>query len=634
MDAGHKDTDKMLASMEAKIRKVYVRAFEETEAKLQDYLSRFAVKDQIKLKELKSGKITQDEYNYWRKGQILIGQRWQEMADTLAADYTNANRLAMSIVNGYTPGVYALNHNYGTFQVEKGSKLDTSYTLYDRQTVERLLRDNPDLLPKARVNIPKDLRWNKQHIVNEVTQGILQGESNQKIAARLQNVTDMDHRAAIRNARTMTTSAENAGRVDSYKRAQEMGIELEQEWLATLDGRTRDSHRALDGERIPLSKDKWHPSKFSNGCRFPGDPNGPPWEVYNCRCTLVAVVKGIDQSKAPRNSKLGDMSYEEWKKGHAAADKKRGSAIAPFVPPAKQLNAIRGALGDDYVNAMQTMLEFTEEEGVKDVFYAYGDRLSVIPDGKGKGAYFSPRDRSVHMNPEYVASGDNISTPYQTAFHEFGHNIDFLAGFDKGYWFSDGSNLISSRYGNNKLAKTIKKDWENFKMSEFRKDPLRYMRGDTEEEKLRYFRTSLRSGASDADYELFSDVAHKLRRGEMSIQEVLNHPKYGNKATKAAMKYTFYDDKAIDLIKEIEGGTIDKIAMGNVSDTIEFCTKISYPLGVGHGKSYWSNENGAAEFFAETLDSKASNPRSIASMRKYFPNAVKVVEEIVKEILK
>ena len=187
MDAGHKDTDKMLASMEAKIRKVYVRAFEETEAKLQYYLSRFAVKDQIKLKELKSGKITQDEYNYWRKGQILIGQRWQEMADTLAADYTNANRLAMSIVNGYTPGVYALNHNYGTFQVEKGSKLDTSYTLYDRQTVERLLRDNPDLLPKARVNIPKDLRWNKQHIVNEVTQGILQGESNQKIAARLQN---------------------------------------------------------------------------------------------------------------------------------------------------------------------------------------------------------------------------------------------------------------------------------------------------------------------------------------------------------------------------------------------------------------------------------------------------------------
>jgi hypothetical protein len=40
--------------------------------------------------------------------------------------------------------------------------------------------------------------------------------------------------------------------------------------------------------------------------------------VYNCRCTLIAAVAGtqIDQNEAkdlPRNSKLGDMTYEEWK---------------------------------------------------------------------------------------------------------------------------------------------------------------------------------------------------------------------------------------------------------------------------------------------------------------------------------
>lgn len=311
-DLGHKKTDEALGKLERRIKKVYVQAYEETEAKLQDYLSRFATKDKIKQEQLRAGKTTQDEYNYWRKGQVMIGKRWQEMVDSLAADYTNANRLAMAMVGDLLPGVYALNHDYGTFQVEKGSMVDTSYTLYDRSTVERLIRDNPNLLPKAKVNIPKDLRWNKQHVNNAVLQGILQGESNDKIASRLQTVTSMNHTAAIRNARTMTTGAENAGRTDSYKRAAEMGIELEQEWLATLDGRTRDSHRALDGERIPLAKDKWHPAKFSNGCRYPGDPEGPAWEVYNCRCTLVVAIKGIDQSDAPRNSKLGGMSYEEW----------------------------------------------------------------------------------------------------------------------------------------------------------------------------------------------------------------------------------------------------------------------------------------------------------------------------------
>lgn len=311
-DLGHKETDEALGKLERRIKKVYIQAYEETEAKLQDYLSRFAVKDKIKTEQLRAGKITQDEYNYWRKGQVMIGKRWQEMVNSLAADYTNANRLAMAMVGDSLPGVYALNHDYGTFQVEKGSMVDTSYTLYDRSTVEGLIRDNPNLLPRAKVNVPKDLRWNKQHVNNAVLQGILQGESNDKIASRLQTVTSMNHAAAIRNARTMTTGAENAGRTDSYKRAAEMGIELEQEWLATLDGRTRDSHRALDGERIPLAKDKWHPAKFSNGCRYPGDPEGPPWEVYNCRCTLVVAIKGIDQSDAPRNSKLGGMSYEEW----------------------------------------------------------------------------------------------------------------------------------------------------------------------------------------------------------------------------------------------------------------------------------------------------------------------------------
>jgi SPP1 gp7 family putative phage head morphogenesis protein len=194
--------------------------------------------------------------------------------------------------------------------VEKGSLLDTSFTLYDAHTVENLVNKRPNLLPKPSPDIPKEMRWHQSKITGAITQGILQGESIPKIAARLQVVTDMDQTAAIRNARTAMTGAQNAGRVDGYKYAESLGIELEQEWLATLDGRTRDSHRLLDGERQKVG------DKFSNGCRYPGDPNGAPEEIYNCRCTLVAAIKDIDQSDAPRNSKLEGMTYDEWKFGH------------------------------------------------------------------------------------------------------------------------------------------------------------------------------------------------------------------------------------------------------------------------------------------------------------------------------
>lgn len=307
-DVAHKQTDDLLDELEERVRAEYLRAYEETEQKLSDYLSRFATKDEIKKKQLDQGAITEAEYKQWRKGQILMGERWQEMVDTLAEDYHNAGRISASIINGYTPSAYALNHNYGTFEVEKGSLVDTSYTLYDRSTVERLLRDQPDLLPSVSVDKAKDIRWNKQHVVSAVTQGVLQGESMNKIARRLQTVAGMDFRSSMRSARTAITSAENAGRVDSYKRARDMGIPVRKKWLATLDMRTRHSHRALDGEVVGLDEE------FNNGLRYPGDPDsGNGAEIYNCRCTLVADLPGVDYSEGTRNSKLGGVSYEEWR---------------------------------------------------------------------------------------------------------------------------------------------------------------------------------------------------------------------------------------------------------------------------------------------------------------------------------
>ena len=108
--------------------------------------------------------------------------------------------------------------------------------------------------------------------------------------------------------KTRKQGAQNAGRVNSYKRAQAMGVKLEQEWLASLDTRTRHSHRRAPGERVRVGE------KFSNGCRWPGDPNAPYSEVMNCRCTLVAALEGVEDSARERFSRLPEgMTYEQWK---------------------------------------------------------------------------------------------------------------------------------------------------------------------------------------------------------------------------------------------------------------------------------------------------------------------------------
>lgn len=322
MDEAHAETERLLQDLEQRITAEYRQAAEELEEKCNDYFRRFAVKDKIKRKQLANGEITQDEYNYWRTGQILIGERWKEMRNTLAEDLTHTNEIAAEMINRELPQIYAINHNYGTFEIERGSLLNTSYTLYSRETVERLIRDNPDLMPQARIDIPKDERWNRQKIQSAITQGVLQGESIDKIASRLQRVTDMNRVAAIRNARTMTTSAQNGGRINAYRRAEEMGIKTLKVWLATPDSRVRDSHARLDGEERETEEE------FSNGCYYPGDPNGEPEEVWNCRCTLISQVKGtprIDVTDlSQRHSGLSrdydgdeEMTYQDWKDYHS-----------------------------------------------------------------------------------------------------------------------------------------------------------------------------------------------------------------------------------------------------------------------------------------------------------------------------
>lgn len=138
-------------------------------------------------------------------------------------------------------------------------------------------------------------------------QSIIQGESIEDLAKRLASVTDMNETSSIRNARTMITSAQNAGREDQYRRAESMGIKLSKCWIATLDHRTRASHIALDGEIIKEGE------TFSNGLEYPGDMNGDPREVYNCRCRTIAIFEDQDFSKFERHSRLGEMSYEQWK---------------------------------------------------------------------------------------------------------------------------------------------------------------------------------------------------------------------------------------------------------------------------------------------------------------------------------
>lgn len=322
-DLGHKLTDKELAKLERRIAKVYREAGKELQATIDAYFEQFKKRDE-EMKALigtvQNGKEwTEADYKQWRLNQIGRGERYQAMRDKVANRVTDANAVAVSYTNDATPGIYALNRNYSAYTIEQVAG-NVGFDLWDEQTVKRLMVEQPNLMPyyppKRALKRGIDLAYGKKQITASVTSSILQGKSIKHMADDLQKrITTMSRDSAIRTARTAVTGAQNAGRMDSYAAAEKMGIKVKKEWLATLDSRTRHSHAMLDGEKVDQDK------KFSNGCRFPGDPQGPPWEIYNCRCTLIAAVDGVDTSTGQRRARnadtgqtevISDMTYAEW----------------------------------------------------------------------------------------------------------------------------------------------------------------------------------------------------------------------------------------------------------------------------------------------------------------------------------
>lgn len=166
------------------------------------------------------------------------------------------------------------------------------FGLINIDTLENLAKGKT-LLPYKTIDGKKDERWNTKMITSKVMEGIINGKPVQNIADSFREVMDMNKASAIRNARTSITSCENSARMRCMEDAEKKGIKMKKQWMATHDSRTRESHMELDGQTVDIH-DEFKVPSMAHGLMEPADPNGDPEEVYNCRCTMISVVDGVD----------------------------------------------------------------------------------------------------------------------------------------------------------------------------------------------------------------------------------------------------------------------------------------------------------------------------------------------------
>ena len=339
-DPGQQAADDAVLKLEKELKKVYGQAAKEMKATLQEMSKEYGDEYNQKLQDVQSGAITQAQFDSWAESQVKILETWQQKIDQCTGVMLNANQKAMGMVNGEMLGVFAENANWQSYQLTQDTKMNLMFSVYDEHTVEKLIRDKPELLPRKEVNGKKDKAWNRTKIANAVTQSILQGDSIPKLAKRIAVQTgETNMKAMTRYARTAMTSAQNSGRMEMLHRAKGMGIQCKKVWLATLDGRTRDAHGDLDGQKVDV--DEPFQSDFGE-IMYPGDlgsKGSVPANIYNCRCTLIYDYEGYpndptadqrlmydeyDTTETDADGKehkvhhresrlITDMNYSEWK---------------------------------------------------------------------------------------------------------------------------------------------------------------------------------------------------------------------------------------------------------------------------------------------------------------------------------
>ncbi|MCM1328831.1 MAG: phage head morphogenesis protein [Ruminococcus sp.] len=413
-DKAHKQTDKKLAAMEKHVREIYVQAEGDMRVKWEEFMENAAKRtetlqkryeaalqggDPKEIQEAKEALQQRLEYVTFRSSQ------YRDMVEQMAANYEHANEIALAYVNGKLPEIYALNYNYMGKNIAEqvgGKATGYSFNLVNAHTVKELATKNKSLLPTKKVNVPKDKRWNTKQINAQVMQGIVQGESIPKIAKRLQNVTDMTSAAAVRNARTMVTGAQNSGRVQSAAEAINNGVMLKKCWLATKDERTRDWHMDLNGEQVENDE------PFNNDygdIMYPGDPTAHPANVYNCRCTLTYKVTGFKKAadNAPQTDENSGLTEQD---GSGIIES--GNNIKITAENAENFQQLKGYMMNAYnicVSESVGSLDFESvKEGVQGIEYIINQfpqaKSSFKSIGTNKnGLMCAGYDGDINFNP-------------------------------------------------------------------------------------------------------------------------------------------------------------------------------------------------------------------------------------------
>ncbi len=159
--------------------------------------------------------------------------------------------------------------------------LTSSQAQWVRNYADELASDNPQ---QALVRLLRDKRFDKtilkaadsgEPLSADQIQLMVQAYTNRALRYRAENIARTEAMSALHESQNQAIEqAVASGAIQSSA--------VTYIWNTAEDSRVRDSHEAMDKQRVSRGE------SFITGngipLRYPGDPEGPPEEIINCRC--------------------------------------------------------------------------------------------------------------------------------------------------------------------------------------------------------------------------------------------------------------------------------------------------------------------------------------------------------------
>lgn len=266
-----------------------------------------------KIRMLQSDELTQSrayqiQYQKALKAQIeaildkLQGDEFSSIQDYLSHSYTEAYVGTMYVLHGQgIPIITPIDQRAAVKAVVTDSKLSTN--LY--------------------AALGYDMDKLKKHVREEITRGLASSLPYDQIARNVSMFSTLPLANAKRIVRTEGHRIQQASAEDARQAAKAKGADVVKQWDASLDGKTRPLHRALDGQ----IRETDEPFEV-NGIKvnIPG-AFGDPSQDCNCRCVALTRARAaLDADELATLKQRAEFfgldkteSFEDFKKKYMKA---------------------------------------------------------------------------------------------------------------------------------------------------------------------------------------------------------------------------------------------------------------------------------------------------------------------------